>query len=134
MSSEGADGRRDGGSVCCAGGEHEIDSPPVGVLQGDGGGYGRRVRDDVVARAPQVGGKKRGRPPKTYSQTDVDRSDKKRSKRTTNKRLRWTATNREEFNRAQKHARVSANDVAVGVSGGVWQNVYGRYGEGGGVT
>ena len=105
----------------------------MGALQGDGGGYGQRVRDDAVAHVPPAGGKKRGRPPKTYTQTDVDRSAKKRPRQPTNKRLRWTVTNREEFDRAQIHARTSANNVDVGVSGGVWQNVYGR-GEGGGVT
>ena len=56
------------------------------------GGFGRRVRDEGVAHVPNVRGKKRGRPPKRDSYTDVHDGDSKRSKltRTSNKRLRWS--------------------------------------------
>ena len=80
-------------------------SPQVGVLAEDGGGCGRRVRDDaVVRRMPPQGGKKRGRPPKNTTDTS-GHTDRKRLKSQTRKRLRWTDTGREEFNRVQKTAR-----------------------------
>ena len=133
VSLEAAEGSRGGGSAGRMGGEGAVGSPTVGALQGDGGGYGQRVRDDAVARVPTTGGKKRGRPPKTCTQTETDRDTKKRHRQPNNKRLRWTVTNREEFDRKQKCARTSTKMVDVGVSRSVWQNVYGR-GEGGGVT
>ena len=79
-----------------------------------------------------MGGKKRGRPPKTGTQTDVSGSDRKRLKQTTMKRLRWTATSREEFNRAQSRPRSYVRG-ADDRGSDVWQNEFGR-GEGGGVT
>ena len=39
----------EGGAQCSEQGV-QCNSPQVGALEGDGGGYGRRVRDDVVAR------------------------------------------------------------------------------------
>ena len=131
-SSRRGDGNPDSGGVNRGGGMHAAaDSPNVGELRGDGGGFGRRVRDEGLTHMPNVRGKKRGRPSKRDSHTDVPGSNSKRSKPTniSNKRLRWTATSREEFCRAQS---VRSDDV--GASGkDVWQSGFGR-GEGGGVT
>ena len=108
-------------------------SPQVGVLVEDGGGCGRRVRDDAMERrVPPQGGKKRGRPRKNTN-TISDNTGRKRAKSQTRKRLRWTDTGREEYTRVQKTARqhVSTSDNCPSSSG--WMSQFGR-GEGGGVT
>ena len=81
------------------------------------------------AKVPQTGGKKRGRPPKAHDNVEIVR-DRKRSKQSVTKRLRWTDTGREEFDREQKKAR--SQDIASS-SRGVWRPEFER-GEGGGVT
>ena len=101
-------------------------SPAVGDLASDGGGYGRRVSDDVAVRVSHTGGKKRGRPPKTNGNVDVGSSNKK-TRQSVTKRLRWTDTGREEFDREQKKARMASTSCDVRKS------KFGR-GEGGGVT
>ena len=108
-------------------------SPQAGVLAEDGGGCGRRVRDDAVVRwMPPQGGKKRGRPPKNTTDT-LGSTDIKRAKLQTRKRLRWTDTGREEFNRVQKTARHSLSPSDNYPSRSEWVQQFGR-GEGGGVT
>ena len=107
-------------------------SPQVGVLVEDGGGCGRRVRDDAMERrVPPQGGKKRGRPRKN-ADADVNTAARKRQKSQTRKRLRWTDVGREEFNRVQKTARHEASSN-VDLSRNEWTQQFGR-GEGGGVT
>ena len=126
------DGSHSSGGANRGGGAHATaESPSVGELLGDGGGFGRRVRDEEGAHVQNAQGKKRGRPPKRDSYTDVHGSDSKRLKptHTSTKRLRWTATNREEFSRAQSVSQ----DVAGVSSRDAWQSGFGR-GEGGGVT
>ena len=120
------------------GGQEEVQgmseqSPQAGVLAEDGGGCGRRVRDDAVARwMPLQGGKKRGRPPKNMTDT-LGNTDIKRAKPKTRKRLRWTDTGREEFDRVQKTARHSVSLSDNCPSRSEWVQQFGR-GEGGGVT
>ena len=108
-------------------------SPQVGALAEDGGGCGRRVRDDaVVGWVPPQGGKKRGRPPNAANAVDLNTAARKRQKSHTRKRLRWTDVGREEFNRVQKTARMEAGSN-VALSRNEWTQQFGR-GEGGGVT
>ena len=90
------------------------------------------MRDDIVERIPQTGGKKRGRPPKTNDNVKIV-SDRKRSKQSVTKRLRWTDTSREEFDREQKRARNNASQDIASSSRDAWQQEFGS-GEGGGVT
>ena len=107
-------------------------SPKVSALAVDGGGGGRRVRDDTAAHYVPCGGKKRGRPPKAVPNTELNTAARKRQKSQTRKRLRWTDTGREEFNRVQRIARSEASS-SVGLRRNEWTQQFGR-GEGGGVT
>ena len=102
----------------------DAESPGVGELGKDGGGYGRRVRGRESRDKLQTG-KKRGRPPKTVDEGETSVQKGRRTMR----QLTWTDTGREEYN------RVVVNNVG-GCGGSGAGEVRQRFerGEGGGVT
>ena len=109
------------------GGAGSSDSPIVRELGEDGGGYGRRVRGSGAAGTSVHTGRKRGRPPKVADHTDARSAQGAR--RTMAKRMLWTDTGREEYNRTVDKGNREVCSEQRGVVGQRFER-----GEGGGVT